>query len=100
MGQSNAVARMEYYKRLNFNVHSTALFSRRIEVIRKPTGPDGTRGFTYKRTLRSLSDTSFDHSQGCAVNGSSDTPAKFENGTSAEEGNVFEDLVAKICDQE
>lgn len=69
----------------------------RIEVIRKPTGPDGTRGFTYRRIPRSLSDTSFDHSQGCPVNGSSDTPAKFANGT-AEEGNVFEDIVAKICD--
>ena len=75
-------------------------FFRRVEVIRKPTGPDGTRGFTYKRTLRSQSDTSSDHTRGCPVNGSSGTPVKFENGTSVEEGNVFEDLVAKICGQE
>lgn len=87
-------------RKANFNVDSIALFSRRIEVIRKPTGPDGTRGFTYKRTLRSLSDTSSDHTQGCPVNGSSDTPTKLNSGTSVEEGNVFEDLVAKICDQE
>jgi len=97
VAQTNTLAWIEYYKTLNFIVDSTALFFRRIEVIRKPTGPDGTRGFTYKRTPRSLSDTSFDYSQGCPVNGSSDTPAKFANGT-VEEGNVFEDIVAKICD--
>ncbi|KAJ7393843.1 Cold shock domain-containing protein E1 [Desmophyllum pertusum] len=72
----------------------------RIEVIRKPTGPDGTRGFTYTRTLRCLSDTPSDHAQGSPENGTSHTPAKLENGTSVEEGNVFEDLVAMICDQD
>lgn len=66
-------------------------------MIRKPTGPDGTRGFTYTRTLRGLSDTP--SNQGSPENGTSVTPAKLENGTAAEEGNVFEDLVAKICDQ-
>lgn len=76
------------------------LFSRRIEVIRKPTGPDGTRGFSYTRTLRSLSDTPSNHAQGSPENGTSVTPAKLENGAPVKEGNVFEDLVAKICDQD
>lgn len=76
------------------------LFSRRIEVIRKPTGPDGTRGFTQPRTLRFLSDAPSEHAQGGAENGTSHTPDKLENGTAAEEGSVFEDLVAKICDQD
>lgn len=69
-------------------------------MIRKPTGPDGTKGFTYKRTLRSLSDTATDITQRVAENGTSHTPAKLENGTCVKEGIEFEDLVAKICDQD
>ena len=69
-------------------------------MIRQPTGPDGTRGFSQPRTLRSLSDTPSDHAQEGAENRTSRTPVKSENGTPAEEGDVFEDLVAKICDHD
>ena len=67
-------------------------------MIRKPTGPDGTRGFTQPRTLWSPSGTPSDHAQGCAENGTNHTPEMLENGAPAEEGHVLEDLVAKICD--
>ena len=78
--------------------HQCDYFFHRIEVIRQPTGPDGSRGFTQPRTLRSLSDASSDNSQGSTKDRASHTPGKLENGTPAEEGSVFEDLVAKICD--
>lgn len=47
----------------------------KVEVIRSPSGPNGTRGFTLKRTLGETNDITGD-------------PA----------GDVFEDLVAKLCD--
>lgn len=65
-------------------------FPLRIEVIRKPSGPDGTRGFTYKRTLRSLSDTATDLTQG--------NSRRTAGYNAAKEGSEFEDLVSKLCD--
>lgn len=56
----------------------------RVEVIRQPTGPDGTKGFTQARVLLYNSRTS----------------DKLQNGTSTEEGSAFEDLVAQIFDQD
>lgn len=56
----------------------------RVELIRQPTGPDGTKGFTQPRVLLYNSHTS----------------DKLQNGTSTEEGSVFEDLVAQIFDQD
>ena len=67
-------------------------FPLRIEVVRKPSGPDGTRGFTYKRTLRSLSDTATDLTQG--------TSRRTAGYNAAKEGSEFEDLVSKLCDQD
>ena len=60
------------------------LWFNRVEVIRQPTGPDGTKGFTQPRVLLYNSHTS----------------DKLQNGTSTEEGSVFEDLVAQIFDQD
>ena len=53
-------------------------------MIRQPNGPDGTKGFTQPRVLLYKSHTS----------------DKLQNGTSTEEGSVFEDLVAQIFDQD
>lgn len=53
-------------------------------MIRQPTGPDGTKGFTQARVLLYNSRTS----------------DKLQNGTSTEEGSAFEDLVAQIFDQD
>lgn len=61
----------------------------KIEVIRKPTGPDGTRGFAQPRTLRFLSSPSLDHA--CTSN-------KMQALSLSDGGSMFEDLVAKICD--
>lgn len=72
----------------------------RIEVIRKPSGPDGTRGFSYKRTLRSLSDTATELTQGTSESKIDHNPAKLENVTCAKEGSEFENLVSKLCDQD
>ena len=52
-------------------------------MIRQPTGPDGTKGFTQARVLLYNSRTS-----------------DKQNGTSTEEGSAFEDLVAQIFDQD
>ena len=64
-------------------------FCLRIEVIRKPTGPDGTRGFAQPRALRSLSSQLLDHAQ---------FPDKVQAFTPSDGGSVFEDLVANICE--
>lgn len=45
----------------------------KIEIIRTPTGPDGTRGFTFKRTPNQSNDTEL-------------------------AGDLLENLVAKLCD--
>lgn len=61
----------------------------KIEVIRKPTGPDGTRGFAQPRAVRSLSSQLLDHAQFLD---------KVQAFTPSDGGSVFEDLVANICE--
>lgn len=67
----------------------------RLEVIRKPTGPDGTRGFTQPRTLRLLSGPPPDHAQGYTENGANRTPDKPKKGKVVDEGSVYE-----MCDRD
>lgn len=66
----------------------------RFEAIRKPFGPDGTRGFTYERTLKTNT---------LETNGTSaPQDTQFDSTTDQEEneGDILEELVAKLCDQD